>query len=158
MSYKCLDKLFVFNCLLLYTFHCFYLLSCNHVIGLFSSALIQTVDIPDQIPFLVVEPGDNLTLTCPISGDKPGLFYWYKMKDGYMVQTVAAGTLYEISLTGQFNNSRFTVRKRDELYFLNIKNVSKEDKATYICQAGSAYSLNFMSGTILAVNGKVCSF
>lgn len=122
---------------------------------MFSSAPVQTTDAPKQIPFTLAKPGEKLTLTCPNLWDKPGLFYWYKMKSGHMLQTVAAGAIDTLSLQGQFNNSRFLVTKGDSLYYLTIKNVSKEDKATYICQAGSAYSLQFIGGTIVAVNGKV---
>lgn len=75
-----------------------------------------------------------------------------------MLQTVAEGAIGTPSLQGQFNNSRFLVSKGDSLYYLTIKNVSKEDQATYICQAGPAYSLQFVSGTIVAVNGKVRVF
>lgn len=125
---------------------------------MFSSAPVQTTDGPKQIPFTVATPGEKLTLTCPNLGDKPGLFYWYKMKSGHMFQTVATGTIDQLSLQGQFNNSRFLVTKGVSLYYLNIKNVSKEDEATYICQAGPAYSLQFISGTIVAVNGKVRLF
>lgn len=73
-----------------------------------------------------------------------------------MFQTVAGGTFDKISLRGQFVNSRFTVTKVDTLYFLNITNISKEDEATYFCQTGTAYTMNLMNGTLLAVNGKVC--
>lgn len=121
---------------------------------LFSSA--QTRDILDQIPLTVANVGDNFTMTCPLSGDDAGLFYWYKQKFGYMVQTVAVGTLYTLSLQGLFNNSRFTVAKVDALYFLNITNVCKEDEATYFCQAGAVYEIKFTNATVLVVNGKVC--
>ncbi|XP_073343174.1 uncharacterized protein [Pagrus major] len=114
--------------------------------------LSHTVDIPPQIPPTVAELGANLTLTCPVSGQESGLFYWYKMKFGYMVQTVAAGSLYKISLLGQFNTSRFTLTQADDLYFLKITNVTKEDEATYLCQSGAAYTMRFTQGTVLVVN------
>lgn len=133
-------------------------MSFNHFIGLFSTALIVSLDISDKIALTVLQPGDNLTMTCSIFGDKPGLFYWYKMKYGYNVQTVAAGTLYMISLKREFNKSRFEVTKGNDLYFLHIQNVSKEDEATYICQTGSVYSLQFINGTVVVLDGKICSF
>lgn len=44
------------------------------------------------------------------------------------------------------------------VYSLIIRNVSPEDDATYICQAGSAYTMTIINGTVLAVKGKVYSF
>ncbi|XP_041800619.1 uncharacterized protein LOC121611949 [Chelmon rostratus] len=114
--------------------------------------LSQTTNVPHQIALTVAELGDNLTLTCPVPNDNSGFFYWYKLKFGYMVQTVAGGTLPKISLQGQFNNARFTLTKMNDMYVLNILNVSKGDEATYFCQGGTVYVLEFMNGTVLAVN------
>ncbi|XP_049898410.1 uncharacterized protein LOC126389037 [Epinephelus moara] len=115
-------------------------------------SLIQTAEVAEQISLTVVEPGGSLNLTCPLFGNEAGLFYWYKLKFGYMVQTVAAGTFRTVNLQGQFDNSRFTVTKVNSQYVLNIRNVSKEDEATYFCQAGSAYIMKFINGTLLFVN------
>ncbi|XP_030252154.1 uncharacterized protein LOC115568733 [Sparus aurata] len=114
--------------------------------------LSHSVDVPPQIPLTVAELGDNLTLTYPVPGSESSLFYWYKMKFGYMLQTVAAGSSYKVSLEGQFVNSRFTITKDDSLYFLHITNVSKDDEATYFCQSGAAYVMRFTQGTVLVVN------
>ncbi|XP_062282214.1 novel immune-type receptor 13, partial [Scomber scombrus] len=114
-------------------------------------ALIQTTEIPQQISLTVAELGDNLTLTCPIFEEEAGLFYWYKQSFGYMFQTIAMGSFGKIPLKTPFNDSRFNVTKGNTHYFLNIRNVSKEDEATYFCQAGSAYVMNFINGTHLAV-------
>lgn len=108
--------------------------------------------------FTVAECGDNLTLMCSVTGNDLGLFYWYKLKFGYMVQTVASGSFDTISLQGQFDNSRYTVTKVGQQYNLNIRNVSKEDEAIFFCQAGTAYTMSIFNGTLLAVNGKVCKF
>ncbi|XP_042349421.1 uncharacterized protein LOC121948184 isoform X1 [Plectropomus leopardus] len=121
-------------------------------------SLIQTAEVAEHISVTVAEPGGSLTLTCLFHGNEAGLFYWYKLKFGYMVETVAAGTFKTIQLQGQFNNSRFIVTKLDAQYVLNITNVSKDDEATYFCQAGSAYIMKFVNSTLLIVNGKVCSF
>ncbi|XP_076595893.1 uncharacterized protein LOC143326230 [Chaetodon auriga] len=115
-------------------------------------SLTQSTDVLQQLPLTVAELGDNLTLTCPAPDDKTGFFYWYKLNFGYMVQTVAGGALSKISLQGQFNNTRFTVTNVNTVYTLNIKNVSKEDEATYFCQGGTAYVMKFMNATVLAVN------
>ena len=71
-----------------------------------------------------------------------------------MVQTVAFGLVGKITVSEQFKESRFTVAKEDAQYSLIIRNVSKEDEATYFCQKGTSYSVKFVSGTFLAVNGK----
>ncbi|KAL3973324.1 carboxyl-terminal PDZ ligand of neuronal nitric oxide synthase protein [Sarotherodon galilaeus] len=105
-------------------------------------------EVPQQISLTVVKFGDNVTLTCALS-DR-GLFYWYKLNFGYMVQTVTGGSFDNISF--QINNSRFSATKVGNVLSLNIRNVSKEDEATYFCQAGSSFSINFINGTILAVN------
>ncbi|XP_037635280.1 uncharacterized protein LOC119493862 [Sebastes umbrosus] len=115
-------------------------------------SLIQTEEVPQQISLTVLELGDNFTLTCTFVQNEAGLFYWYKLKPGYMVQTVAAGTFNTVTLTGQFINSRFTITNVNSEYILNIRNVSKDDEATYFCQAGSAYKMGFVNGTLLAVN------
>nr|XP_033489731.1 uncharacterized protein LOC117261438 [Epinephelus lanceolatus] len=115
-------------------------------------SLIQTAEVAEQISLTVVEPGGSLNLTCPFFGNEAGLFYWYKLKFGYMVQTVAAGTFRTVNLHVLFDNSRFTVTKVNSQYVLNIRNVSKEDEATYFCQAGSAYIMKFINGMLLVVN------
>ncbi|KAK2848667.1 hypothetical protein Q5P01_008501 [Channa striata] len=116
------------------------------------STLSQTQDVPHQMSLTVAELGDNVALTCSVSSDETGLFYWYKMNLGYMFQTVAAGTFDKISLKGPYENSRFTLTKVGVQYNLTIRNVSKEDEATYFCQAGSAYIMKIINGTMLAVN------
>ncbi|XP_029297571.1 uncharacterized protein LOC115014686 [Cottoperca gobio] len=122
------------------------------LILLSTASLIQTAEVPHQISSTVVELGDNLTLSCSFSENEAGLFYWYKIKFGYMVQTVASGTLKSIKLQGQFDNSRFEVTNLNAQYVLNIRNVNKEDEATYFCLAGSAYIMKLINGTLLAVN------
>ena len=106
----------------------------------------------------MVELGDDLGLACSTVENEAGLFYWYKLKFGYMVETVAAGTLVNITLQGEFKNSRLTVTKRNAQFVLNIRNVTKEDEATYFCQAGTAYTMELVNSTLLVVNGKVYSF
>lgn len=76
-----------------------------------------------------------------------------------MVETIAEGAVHkEITLQGQFNNSRFSITKAGSLFHLNIKNVNEDDEGAYFCQSGAAYSMKFKSGIILAVNGKVSYF
>lgn len=112
----------------------------------------QNEDAVQKIPLSVVKPGDNVTLTCQIPY-VTGV-YFYKLKFGYLGQAVAVG-YDKVLLQGQFNTSRFTATKEDFLYRFVIRNVSKEDEATYLCQAGSAYKMSFTNGTVLIVDGNV---
>nr|XP_033949414.1 uncharacterized protein LOC117454334 [Pseudochaenichthys georgianus] len=114
-------------------------------------SLIQTAEDSHQISLTVVEVGDDLVLACSTVENEAGLFYWYKLKFGYMVETVAAGTLAEISLPGEFQNSRLTVKKRNAQFVLNFRNVTKEDEATYFCQSGTAYTMELVNSTLLFV-------
>ncbi|KAM3612150.1 uncharacterized protein V6R79_003625 [Siganus canaliculatus] len=115
-------------------------------------ALIHTMDIPLQMPLTVAELGDDLTLTCLAFGELTGLFYWYKMKAGHMIQTIARGSFHEVSLQGHFNNPRFSVTTRDSMHHLSIQNLSKQDEAAYFCQSGAAYVMTFTNATSLVVN------
>ncbi|KAM7000524.1 uncharacterized protein LKV04_005379 [Tautogolabrus adspersus] len=117
------------------------------------STLSQTVDMQHQISMTVVEPGEDFKLTCSLTGQKAGLFYWFKLKFGYMVETVATGSFEKVTIEEQFKNSGHTLTFKENLYFLNIRNVSKEDEATYFCQAGTAYEMRVINSTLLAVNG-----
>nr|XP_020481251.1 uncharacterized protein LOC109975080 [Labrus bergylta] len=116
------------------------------------STLSQTIKMPQPISVTVVKPGDTVTLACLFTKDEAGLLNWYKMKFGFMVQTVAAGSFDKVILVEQFDNSRFTITKEGYLNFLIIRNVSKEDEATYFCQVGTPYTLKITNGTIVAVN------
>ncbi|XP_029297805.1 uncharacterized protein LOC115014850 [Cottoperca gobio] len=122
------------------------------LILLSTASLIQTAEVPHQISSTVVELGDNLTLTCSFTQNDLWLFYWYKIQFGYMAQTIASETFNKLKLQGQFDNSRFEVTNLNAQYVLNIRNVNKEDEATYFCQAGSAYIMKFINATLLAVN------
>uniref|UniRef100_A0A3Q1IIV5 Ig-like domain-containing protein n=1 Tax=Anabas testudineus TaxID=64144 RepID=A0A3Q1IIV5_ANATE len=119
---------------------------------IFFSALIHPTEVRQQIAFVVAEIGGNVTLRCPMSEKGGNFFHWYKQSPGYMIQTVAARTYNEQKLYGEFNNPRFTVTESESQYFLTIRNVTKEDEATYSCQTGTAYSQTFANSTYLAVN------
>uniref|UniRef100_I3J237 Uncharacterized LOC100702894 n=1 Tax=Oreochromis niloticus TaxID=8128 RepID=I3J237_ORENI len=112
-------------------------------------SLIEMNEVPQQISLTVAKLGDNVTLTCALSASDQGLFYWYKLNFGYMVQTVAEGSFDKILF--QINNSRFSATQMGNVLSLIIRNVSKKDEAMYFCQAGSSFSMTFKNGTILAV-------
>ncbi|XP_039866167.1 uncharacterized protein LOC120720505 isoform X1 [Simochromis diagramma] len=112
-------------------------------------SLIEMSEIPQQMSLHVAKLGDDVNLTCVKNNAE--FSYWYKLNFGYMLETVAIGTYGRISLSGQFNNSRFNATKVGHVYSLIIRNVSKEDEATYLCHAGSVYETEFINGTILAV-------
>ncbi|XP_038554922.1 uncharacterized protein LOC119888439 [Micropterus salmoides] len=116
--------------------------------------LIQTADDPCPISLTVVEVGGNVTLHCPVSNKEGIFFQWYKQSLGYIFQSVATGTYTRQTLSGQFNNPRFKVTEGTAQYLLTIRNVIKEDEATYFCQSGAAYSQSIVNGTFLAVNDR----
>ncbi|XP_035983259.1 uncharacterized protein LOC118557406 [Fundulus heteroclitus] len=114
-------------------------------------SVIETIKVPD-IALIEAGLGQTVTLNCNAAGFENGLFFWYKMNYGYMVQTVATGSFGSFRLHEHFNNTRFEVKNTGNMHYLTIRNVSKEDEATYLCQAGAAYKLTFVNGTNLAVN------
>ncbi|TKS72081.1 Ig kappa chain V region 12F2 [Collichthys lucidus] len=120
-----------------------------------SKDLIQTADVPVPMSLTVVEAGGEVTLQCQFSAKEGFIFYkWYKLPPGYMIQTVATGTYNQPILHEQFHNSRFNVTVEEARSLLTIKNVSKEDEATYFCQSGSAYKNSIKNATFLVVNGQ----
>ncbi|XP_044061695.1 uncharacterized protein LOC122880523 isoform X3 [Siniperca chuatsi] len=121
------------------------------LILLSTMSLIQTAEVPHQLSLTVFELGDNFTFHCPVSETESKYLYWHKQSLGYMVQMIAAVVFGKITLSEQFKDSRFTVTKGDTQYFLTIRNVSKEDEATYFCQNGTAYLQSFVKGIFLAV-------
>lgn len=62
-----------------------------------------------------------------------------------MIQTVASSGLHRVKLETEFCSPRFSVIKAG--------NVSKDDEATYVCQAGAENKLAFIDGTHLATQG-----
>ncbi|XP_030594482.1 signal-regulatory protein beta-2-like [Archocentrus centrarchus] len=114
-------------------------------------SLIEMNEVPHQISLNEAKIGDDINLTCTILSDDAGLSYWYKLNFGYMLETVAKGAFGKLTLKGQFDNSRFSATKVGNVHSLTIRNISKEDEATYLCQAGSAYEMEFITGTVLSV-------
>uniref|UniRef100_A0A3P9CNP0 Ig-like domain-containing protein n=1 Tax=Maylandia zebra TaxID=106582 RepID=A0A3P9CNP0_9CICH len=117
-----------------------------------SLVLILAADLRQPISLTAVEPGDNVTLVCNVSGMEFKFFYWHKQPLGHMVQNVAKVICGQSTISEEFKDSRFTVIKRASQYFLTIRNVSKEDEATYFCHTGTDYAPKFSGGTFLAVN------
>ncbi|XP_054886899.1 uncharacterized protein LOC129360599 [Poeciliopsis prolifica] len=114
-------------------------------------SVIQTLQIPVKIPLTEAELSQTVNLTCNVRGFDNGLFFWYKISYGHMFQTVAGGRFDDVVLDQNFPNSSFQIKKVEDIYFLIIKNVSKEDEGTYLCQTGSAYKMTFVNGTNLVV-------
>ena len=144
------DYVAIFAVAKIITFHVVTVTVC-----LFSADLVQTSELPDQISLRVAELGGNVTLKCSVSETRDGYFYWYKQSLGFMVQTVFSAVYSTRTISPQFHNQRFNVTKGDAQYFLTIRNISKEDEATYFCQNGATYSRDFVNGIFLAVNGKI---
>ncbi|KAM4621916.1 uncharacterized protein ACJ7VT_006220 [Polymixia lowei] len=112
-------------------------------------SLIQTAEVPRLISLTTAELGDNVTLRCPIVNPDAESFYWHKQSLGYMPQT--AGGIYNNRERPYENfRSRFKSEKGVE-FTLTIRNVTKEDEATYICEERSLHTRNFIKGTFLSV-------
>ncbi|XP_068447808.1 uncharacterized protein [Clinocottus analis] len=113
--------------------------------------LIQTAEVPQHVSLTLAELGGNVTLQCPVLEE--GFFYWYKQPLGFLIQTIAKGFYTNMKLTLQFNNSRFKVSEGKTQNFLSIRNISKEDEATYFCFKGTSFDQSFVKGIFLAVKG-----
>ncbi|XP_040903666.1 uncharacterized protein LOC121188149 [Toxotes jaculatrix] len=115
-------------------------------------SLVQTAEVPRLISLTEVELGDSVTLICPGSATQGKFFQWYKQSLGHIAQKVASGVPSGVTVAEQFKDSRFTVTNGDDQSLLTIRNVSKEDEATYFCHSGNMYSYTYHNGTFLAVN------
>ncbi|XP_061747915.1 uncharacterized protein LOC133546090 [Nerophis ophidion] len=116
---------------------------------LLSALVLSQSYVPIRLS--LVEVGVNVTLACPRYDDRGDIFYWYKMKFGSMVKTIAEGYFGEMSLRGPFKDGRFVSARTGDVYVLNITKVRKDDEAMYTCQAGTSYNMVFTGGTHLLV-------
>ncbi|RVE67556.1 hypothetical protein OJAV_G00103880 [Oryzias javanicus] len=115
-------------------------------------SMVQTLELPEEIPLIEAELGDNVTFTCFSQDSDQALVYWYKYRYGYMIHTISMGSFGHFK--EQFADSRVNAMKKDDKHIiLTITNVSKEDEATYFCQVGSSYNMEFVNGSHLAVKG-----
>uniref|UniRef100_A0A3B3YUN8 Ig-like domain-containing protein n=1 Tax=Poecilia mexicana TaxID=48701 RepID=A0A3B3YUN8_9TELE len=122
---------------------------------LFSTALIHTVEASHLISLTLVDIGDNITFDCNASEKDLKFVNWYKQSLGYMVEIVGSVILGQPTISEKFKGSHFAITIKGSRYDLTIFNISKEDEATYLCHIGTTYSQKFISGTFLAVNGKM---
>ncbi|KAL3973334.1 regulator of G-protein signaling [Sarotherodon galilaeus] len=113
--------------------------------------VFKTTEVPQLISLTVADLGNNVTFGCEVSEKELKSLHWYKQPLGHLPQSVASVILDKITLTDAFKDSRFTLNKD----IFTIRNVSKEDEATYFCQKGTTYSQMFSSGTFLAVKGNI---
>lgn len=118
-----------------------------------SSALAGSTEAPLVVSINVVEPGEDVTLTSPCHSK---IFHWYKQRLGYTMDTVALNVDNRES-SKRTNDSRITVSTGKDCT-LTIRNVSKDDEATYFCFSGTMFRPSFASGIFLAVTGKISSF
>uniref|UniRef100_A0A3B4TD42 Uncharacterized LOC111232578 n=1 Tax=Seriola dumerili TaxID=41447 RepID=A0A3B4TD42_SERDU len=114
----------------------------------------QTAEVSHLISLTVVKLGESVTFECQVS-DMKEKFSWYKQPLGHMAQNVADAVLGKITVSEKFKDTRFTATKGDDQYLLTIRNVSKEDEATYFCQSGTSYLQTFNNGRFLSVTGKI---
>uniref|UniRef100_A0A3B4B597 Ig-like domain-containing protein n=1 Tax=Periophthalmus magnuspinnatus TaxID=409849 RepID=A0A3B4B597_9GOBI len=115
-----------------------------------------------QITQTTLNSGDNFTMSCSVKRTEAGLLYFYKMNLESLVQTVAEGSYEKITLKGNFLNSKFEIYETELnmeiVYTFTIFNVTREDAASYVCQAGSSYKMSFVNTTLLIILGKIFKF
>uniref|UniRef100_A0A3P8RVM3 Ig-like domain-containing protein n=1 Tax=Amphiprion percula TaxID=161767 RepID=A0A3P8RVM3_AMPPE len=110
--------------------------------------LIVSIDTSFRIKFPVLF-SVSLKQLPDVSGEKPRILYWYKLSFGNMFQRVAVGYMDFPALEDQFDSSRFSITKVGDAFSLTIRNISKEDEGTYLCQGGSSYTMAYFNGTLL---------
>ncbi|RVE67537.1 hypothetical protein OJAV_G00103860 [Oryzias javanicus] len=115
----------------------------------------STLELSEQLVRIEVKPGDNVTLRCTASGFDQRLLYWFKFQFGYKIQLISKTSGVEPILEEEFKDSRFVPTQDGKEHFLTIRNVSKEDQATYFCQAGSSYNMGFVNGSLLVVKDPI---
>ncbi|XP_068447866.1 uncharacterized protein [Clinocottus analis] len=81
------------------------------------------------------------------------LFYLYKQPLGNILQQVVAVIRRKMTVGEKFDNSRFTLKYEKTQISLTIRNIRKEDEATYFCFNVGAFSSSFVKGIFLAVKG-----
>uniref|UniRef100_A0A8C6UEM1 Ig-like domain-containing protein n=1 Tax=Neogobius melanostomus TaxID=47308 RepID=A0A8C6UEM1_9GOBI len=109
--------------------------------------------VEDQIPVTVVPPGDNVTIKCSGSYDIKERMKWFRQTPGHTMQFIAEVYDKEV-ISDSLKDKSFSFTIIDNLYVINIRNVTKEDEAIYYCQMRGDYAQGFISSTFLIVNGK----
>ncbi|XP_034064058.1 uncharacterized protein LOC117541084 isoform X4 [Gymnodraco acuticeps] len=128
------------------------------LILLCTMSLIESAEDPHLISLAVVEVGGHFTYQCPVLEIEGKQLSLYKQSLGQMAQPVFNLILGKLTVTEPFLDTRFTATKNDTHYLFTIRNVRKEDEATYFCLTGWTYSLSFGFGIFLAVNDQRKSF
>ncbi|KAF6726322.1 Ig kappa chain V-V region HP R16.7 [Oryzias melastigma] len=114
-----------------------------------------SLEVSQQLFWIEAKPRDNVTLRCAASGFDQRLLYWFKFQFGYKIQLISKTSGGEPTLEDEFKASRFFPTQDGKEHFLTIRNVSKEDQATYFCQAGSSYNMGFINGSLLIVKDPI---
>ncbi|XP_047441778.1 uncharacterized protein LOC125008536 [Mugil cephalus] len=121
------------------------------LILLSAASLIETSHVSQLISLTVVKLGDNVTFHCKVPGNEAKSITWYKQPLGHMVQIVGRVVKNKPTVDEQFKDSRFTITEVASQYFLTIRNVSKDEEATYFCVNGDKYSATVVNTTFLTV-------
>ncbi|KAG9272309.1 hypothetical protein AMEX_G13296 [Astyanax mexicanus] len=127
------------------------------IVILFLYKICSAETVGNTEPSIVsVEVGESVTLNCTSALiDKSKTAYWFKHRLEHKPQEVG----YKLgeknaSLLNQFNKSKsgFELKKVGGGVSLSIKQVQKEDEGMYFCGSISENSVNFSTGTFLAVS------
>ncbi|XP_017329357.1 uncharacterized protein LOC108268735 [Ictalurus punctatus] len=112
----------------------------------------QTNYVSQPNPLITADVGDNVTLHCfRLGEDSSAVIFWYKQKAGHepcVMVTVHQEPNYE----DEFKSPRFSIKKEQRNYHLNIANVEPSDEAMYYCGLRDFLTI-FGNGTFLSVKG-----
>ncbi|KAK3535651.1 hypothetical protein QTP70_018422 [Hemibagrus guttatus] len=102
---------------------------------------------------VVADVGDSVTLRCfRPEEETSGSIIWYKQKIGHEPCTMATVD-YEPIWDNQFKSPRFSIKKEERGFHLNIANIEPSDEAMYYCSL-MKFSPVYGKGTFLTVKGN----
>lgn len=118
------------------------------------------MNFDESISLISVDLGDAVTLQCT-TGVKYGndLILWYKQKLGAIPQVIGMTGLLDTKIIfPPFNETAFLLDRAGNIHSLNILHVTKDDEAMYFCGKSQVNVIEFFSGTVLSVKGKISLF
>ncbi|XP_051231362.1 uncharacterized protein LOC127349546 [Dicentrarchus labrax] len=110
-----------------------------------------------EISFISVKTGDNLTLQCFSKENVPARIYWYKQPLGQKPMLIASYYKFDKNNTfyGEFKDDpRFTLDTENGKNHLEITDLQISDSATYNCISCFLYTLDISESIIVSVKGS----
>ncbi|XP_051231363.1 uncharacterized protein LOC127349547 [Dicentrarchus labrax] len=113
--------------------------------------------VHQEISFVSVKTGDELTLQCFYKGNVPARIYWYKQHLGEKPMLISSYYMFDKNNTfyGEFkNNPRFTLDTENGKNHLKISDLHASDSATYNCVSCYYYVLELTESITVSVKGS----